>query len=212
MSTDFEKTLRLATRAELLAQRPNLPAAVKIVLDEVVPVAQNFKTANTNVRLAVSTMGKEMREADAALKAFHRDFDGAREVLILKAPHEPVGGAASQYSTGTDLLNQAENMEDSFTRYAGQPWADAILATFSPALDRAAKEATEGVTASDDHQKALETRRIAQEQLLGILVNLRRSLRAAYGSKSREYRSFKVVRRSGEGEESLPEEDETQKK
>ncbi|MBN2191984.1 MAG: hypothetical protein JW751_04150 [Polyangiaceae bacterium] len=160
--------------------------------------AAAFERADAAVRGAQSASAKETAEALAALRPLAQQYDGVRSILAAKlgTPYR----AASAYATPDDLITVCEAIEDELEARQAEPWTTPLLVALGPVLDAAVKEQLEGNAAMKALQKAQADREQAAGTLRPVFVSVRRSVRAAFGRSSREYRELRD-RSAGAAEE-----------
>ncbi len=174
--------------------------ALKALAPDIVAQCNAFTAADDAVMAAEQAVKKEVSESTAALTELRGLFDRMREVTASKlgVTYE----AASAFRTPDDLLNAAEDLEDTLRRGEAE-WADAVLTKYSPVLEAASKEYAEGSAALKALQQATLSREQAEGQLRPVLVRFRRAVRASFGSRSRQYREI-LDRRGRKGEPEDP--------
>lgn len=193
---------RQMSRAEATAKRVLAgPAGENLALRALAPTFLasygEFNTADTRATKAGVDTAKEVGEGEAALAKLRTIFDQTKEVV---AAHTGISyEAASAYGAPEDLMNAAEEMEDLMT--AGSEWAGPLLEVFSATVDEAGKEHGEASQARKAQQKAQLEREQAAGRARPVFVRFRRSVRAAFGSSSREYRELLDRRGRSDGPE-----------
>ena len=194
MPFSFEWLERVARRSQELLGRQDLHPALAAMAGRVDPVVGDYLEKHAAVRDAATAAGHETAQAMKAIAPLKREYDVVRVAVMANAPHEVLGPAASTLTTPDDLLGAAEELEGVVESHQGEDWAAGLLGRLSELLDAGAREYGEGVLARSDLQKAQAKRRQAAALLNAALVDLRRVVRAVYGSRSREYHSLKTYR------------------
>ncbi len=190
-SQSMEFTRRQVSRIKATAQAALATEgeyiALAILAPEMIAQCDAFTVADDAVLAAEEVAKREGVESAVALKALSSVYDQMREVTAgkLGISYE----AASQFRTPDDLLNVAEDLENTLGR-ADPQWAAPVLASYSPVLEAAEKEYTESAGALKNLQDTVIKREQAEGQLRPVLVRFRRAVRATFGSRARQYREI----------------------
>lgn len=192
-----------ATAQAALAAPEGQHVALKTLAPETIAQCDTFTAADDAVLAAEEVVRKEGLESTAALTALSSLYDQMREVTAGKMGIS--FEAASRFRTPDDLLNIAEDLENTLER-ADPEWAAPVLAEYSPVLEAAEKEYSERAGALKSLQDTVINREQAEGQLRPVLVRFRRAVRATFGSRARQYREI-LDRRGRAGAPEDPAED-----
>jgi hypothetical protein len=201
----FEKLARYADATEIIfeaaAANPNPNPMLKAAEARMRSASATYKVAHKAVLNTASSVDKEVGEAITKIEAFRRTFDALRGVLTTNAPHEKTGPAASQYPTPLDLLRAASRLGEVLGSHGQEPWATELVTVYTTELASVTREWTEASEIQNQQQALKAARRVAADELSGLLVEFRQIVRAVFGPSSRQYHSIKPDRRNDGAED-----------
>jgi hypothetical protein len=188
------RSLAILDEEEERRPRPNLRA----IAPRVRRLIEEFLAVQESVR---STETAACRAADRArlrLDFFGKVHDAVRLAVAANLPLQEVGLEARRHATEDDLIRAAEALRRVIERHAREEWARKILPAYAEDLQTAAREWGEGAESLRRLERLMESRREAAERLLGVLLEFRRGVKAAYGYHSREYQAIRADSRGDE--------------
>lgn len=205
-------TLRQFRRAKVTAEKSMQDStgklsAIRSLAADLMVHAGAIEGAAEAVRSARKAAERELREATQAMQPMAKAYDAAREIvqakLNVKRP------SASTFTTPDDLLLVCEELERDLEEHKEEEWAAVLLSTYSPLVEKAAKEQAEGSEALKIVQKAGLGREQAEASARPLFIRFRRVVRATFGRSSREYTELRDRKGFGRPEEDDPEPDDT---
>ncbi|TKC99313.1 hypothetical protein [Polyangium fumosum] len=195
---EYEVLYRLLTRAAEIAAEPAMHPSVVTVYENVLQSpAQAFRKAHVDLLAAESVRAKERDERGMALDALDGHYKVARSVLLAFAPHTVLPDTLKAQTTDTDKVNAATRLFDMLGQYAGNVWADELLAgPFGVITQEMVKEHDEAVAAEMALAKARAFRQEACSLAYEKLLAYKRVVRDALGATSKQYRRIHLLRGS----------------
>jgi|GEM_PF-3048905 len=185
---------RRAARVQAIVATHGTKPGIGAVGPDTAEKAARFLAADQAFAKASASWSRELDEAQVARGPLCEAYDTARTVVMARLRQASVGAAAVTLATPDDLLQATETIEGLLSEYADEAWAKPLLDVIGPALDTAAAEWTEAVTAKSALAVAREARRTAAEAFDLALVGFRRVVRAELGRTSPEYQSIRSRR------------------
>ena len=191
MEIDYSTFNRVLTRAEEVANEPDVNASVKRVYDERTrEPATTFRSAHDALASAENAAAKEGTEARAALKAIDAPYRLARSVAFSYVPTLTLPTTLKQHPTDTDKMNAIRGLlRELDERDESEPWAAEQLAgDFGRLAPDTIREVEEWIQANKDLQRARDARIASVALAHERFVAFKNVVRQAYGSKSRQYK------------------------
>lgn len=195
MEIDYSTFNRVLTRAEEVANEPDVKPSVKRVYTERLhTLAMEFRSAHDGLATAETSAAREGAEGRAALKAIDAPYRSARAVAVSHIPNLHLPTTLKQQPTDTDKMNAVRGLlRELDEREESEPWAAELLAEdFGRLAPDAIREVEEWIQSSKDLQRARDTRATASATAYARFLAFKDVVRQSYGSKSRQYKRIHV--------------------
>ena len=206
MDIDYSTFDRLLTRAEEIANEPDVNASVKRVFEERVRAPGTlFRTTHTGLTVAETSARKESAEGRAALAAIDGPYRIVRAVAFSYVPTLLLPATLKKQPTDTDKMNAIGGLLRVLDeRDETDPWAaDQLAGDFGRLAPDTIREVEEWIQANKDLQHARDARVAAAAPAYERFLAFKDVVRQAYGSKSRQYKRIHL-RAAAEEPEAVP--------
>ena len=191
LDIDYSTFDRLLTRAEEIANEPDVNRSVKRVFDERLrePGAA-FRAAHAGLTAAETRARKEGAEGRASLAAIDAPYRITRAVAFSFVPELLLPTTLKQQSTDTDKMNAIGGLLRVLDeRDEAEAWAADLLASdFGRLAPDTIREIEEWIQANKDLQQARDARVAASGPAYERFIAFKDVVRQVYGSKSRQYK------------------------
>lgn len=200
---NFPHTARILSRCAEIAIEPNMKAAVVSAHNDVLePHADPYLVKHKAVVRAATAFAKENAESIKALNALDAPYLTARAAIAARLPETVLPGTLKTRPTDTDKIDAIEDLIDLIDDHVGTAWADELLAgDFGTKAPTTVREIRERIAADKNLSTAQNERAAAFGATYTALLAFKRVVRAALGSKSKQYRRIHQRASAAETEE-----------
>jgi 3-oxoacyl-ACP reductase-like protein len=190
MKIDYERFARVITRSIEVGNEPNADPVVATIFKQTLSdAAADYLALDAGVSTAMTSFGKENREALDALVSLDGPYRVARAAVLAMLPNTDLPDTLKSQPTDTDQLNAIARLLDLIDDHVGEQWADVLLAgEFGTKAAKTVQELSESIAANKALSKARSDRAAAYGPTYEKYLRFKQVVRNAYGPGSKQYR------------------------
>jgi hypothetical protein len=194
---EFDFIYRILTRAAEVASEPGMNICVVNAYDGLLKGPSDvFCKAHQDVCDALSSYRKDTRDAVEAFDVFDTHYKLARTMVRAFVPEKILPDTLRSLTADTDKLIAVGSLLGTLSKHAGEKWADDILAgEFGVQGPKVMKDLEDAIASNKALAEARDARAEAYGPAYEKLVVFRRVVRAALGSRSKQYKRLQLKQR-----------------